>query len=439
MRLSNSLSWGNRALNLRWTGILTPSLFAQAAGSYSRYRIGLSQEISTAGQPAPGSSPSSAYLVEDFGIRAHIEQYYDPDHTILGGMDIEHHRFAGFLSALSTQIGTKTLDGLSSWELSIYLQDQWRILPRVVASMGARATSFSGARGSFSSIDPRFSLHVSLTDQTRLSLSFSAVNQYMHPYRSSGVFLLTPAVFWYPSTETLRPSSSVRLAMGLQHMSPDNMYEVMAEPFYRITNTMHEFVFTPVSGPIEDALRLGTGTSYGVQTILRKRTGDITGMLMYSLSWGQEQFPEIQDGRPFAPRFGRRHELQAEIWYAPDAEWVFGILGVFGSDLSPSLDPLQSTRIAGPAFPAAELTAGFDLNGGRLPGFRRLEIHALHRFVLGGLSCTAALRLLNAYGLLDPFIWTLHQSDDPRLTWSARVRELQLFPLFPTLSITVKF
>ncbi len=439
IRLSNTFSWGNRALNLRWTGILTPSVFAQAAGSYSRYTIGLGHELSSAGQPAPGASPSSAYMVEDIGIRAQVEHYFDPEHTILGGMDIEHHRFAGTLSALSTQIGTMTLDGVSSWEISVYLQDQWQILPRVVASMGARAATFSGARGAFSSIDPRFSLQVSLSDQTRLSMAFSAVNQFMHPYRSSGVFLLTPAVFWYPSTETMRPSSSVRLTVGLQHRSRDNIYEVVAEPFYRVTNTKHEFVFTTVSGPIEDALRMGTGTSYGVQAILRKRTGDVTGMLMYSLSWGEERFPDIQDGRPYAPRFGRRHEVQAEIWYAPLAEWVFGMVGVIGSDLSPSLDPFQSMENTGPRIGEYGQKSGLDLNGGRLPGFQRLEIHVLHHFALGGLSCTAALRLLNAYGLLDPFIWTPHESDDPRLTWSARMRKLQLFPLFPTLGITVRF
>jgi len=62
------------------------------------------------------------------------------------------------ISRFSSQVAAYTLRNYTSWETSIYLQDQWKILSRITAEIGARATGFSGSQGSFSSVDPRFSL-----------------------------------------------------------------------------------------------------------------------------------------------------------------------------------------------------------------------------------------------------------------------------------------
>lgn len=437
MHLSNSLWWGNRALNVRWTGIPGPSLYVQASGSFTRYALGLGHTLT--GFPTVSQPLSSTYAVEDVGVQALIEHYYDPEHTLRGGVELTHHRFAGALSALSTQIGAMTLDAASIWELSVFLQDQWRLLPGVTASLGARATVFTGPRGAFSSIDPRFSLLAALGPRTDLSASLTAINQYLHPYRHSGVFLLSPALFWYPSTDQIRPSSSIQVTAGLHHRWQEDAYTLAVEPYYRVTHNLHEVVLMAQPESLDAALRLGTGTTYGLQINLRKRSGDLTGVLGYAISWGENRFPAIRDGAPYAPRFDRRHELHADIWYAPLTDWAFGLLGVFGSDLDPSLDPVITTDGASATFPEITRSAGLDLNGSRLPGFQRLEIHARHNFVLAGVSCVASLRLLSAYGLLDPFDWSVRPSDDVRLVWSARMKRLRLFPLFPTFGLTIRF
>ena len=81
----------------------------------------------------------------------------------------------------------------------------------------------------------------------------------------------------------------------------------------------------------------------------------------------------------------------------------------------------------------------YDLNGGRLPGFQRLELQVVHRLSWRNLPIEAAVRLLNGYGLLDPFEWELRQSSDPRLRWRATFDPLPLFPLYPEVSLNVRF
>ena len=160
---------------------------------------------------------------------------------------------------------------------------------------------------------------------------------------------------------------------------------------------------------------------------------------MYTLSWEDQQFDDLNGGAPFPPRFERRHELKVESWYAPDSRWAFGVLCLIASDLSPSPAPHPAgpARDAAIVLPAA--TGDVDLNGSRLPGFQRLELNVLRRFVAGGYDWQLAFRLVNGYGLLDPFTWQVRQSADVRTSWSAIVEIIALFPLYPTVGLSVRF
>jgi hypothetical protein len=172
---------------------------------------------------------------------------------------------------------------------------------------------------------------------------------------------------------------------------------------------------------------------------VRKRSGDLTGSIAYTLSWGDQRFDDLNGGEPFPPRFERRHELKVESWYAPDNRWALGVLCLIASDLSPSPapQPAGSSRDAAIVLPAA--TGSLDLNGSRLPGFQRLELNVLRRFAAGAYDLQIAFRLVNGYGLLDPFAWQVRRSADARTSWFATVEKITLFPLYPTVGLSVRF
>jgi hypothetical protein len=444
-KLSNNFSWGNSTVNLGWTAIASSSVFLRASALYTRYDFSLQhiltdslQHILMEASPLPLGTPlSSDYAIEDIGLRAHAEHYYDQEHTLRGGVELVHHRTQGNISEFSTRIGRKSLDGFSSWELSIYLQDQWRILPRVMAEIGARATSFTGSEGTFSSIDPRFSLLVSLSERVRMYGSLTTINQFLHPYRNSGVFLFYPTIFWYPSTEKIKPSTSLQVTLGVD--AGDDTFVASAESFYRTTSNLHGFgidTVTVQTSELDNAILYGTGRSYGVEFALHKRTGDLTGSVSYTLSWVTEQFAEINGGNPFSARLDRRHELQVSASYTPAENWIFGAVAVVASGENPA--SFETPLINGDRNFSPALAIP-DVNGSRLPGFQRLELSATRVFSLSGVQCLLSFRLLNAYGLVDPFSWGLRNVSDPRLMWTASLDELKLLPLFPTLGILVRF
>jgi hypothetical protein len=448
MRLNNNFGWQNGMVSMRWIGIASPSLFLNATATYSRYGFALEHAMTEDPFLPAGTSLSSDYAVEDLTLRAQAEHYYDEEHTVLGGVELIHHRMTGNLSTFSSQIAPMSQPGTPIWELAVYLQDQWRIFPGVLAELGARATNFTGAQGSLSGVDPRFALLASLSDQTRLYGTVTSVNQFVHPYRNSGVFLFYPAIFWYPSTDRIHSTTSLQMTLGAEQSFRDDMYQVSAETFYRLTHNLHEFMADTLLNPsvdLSDNLHFGTGKSYGIELILRKRTGNLTGTLGYTYAWEQSTFPDLNGGKPFVPRFSRRHEFQLDARIDAGGAWAMGALCVLA--LTESWQPTTSTepengpetgfgsdvRGQGPAFSL------FDLSQARFPGFQRLELSLVHRVRLWRTSGEFSLRLLNGYGLLDPFAWSLYRRNDLRLKWTAEVKELRLFPLYPALGVSVRF
>jgi hypothetical protein len=219
-----------------------------------------------------------------------------------------------------------------------------------------------------------------------------------------------------------------------------------AEMYYRTTQKLHEFVYdTTAAAGLADALLLGEGNVYGVEVTVDKRYGALTGSLRYSISWATNRFDELNEGKPFRPRFDRRHELYATLSYTPRADWNVGMMCLLSSNEFLSFTPTgvqisaTSDGRSGLAFADAKYAEPYDLNGGRLPGFQRLELRVQHRTSVWGAPMEATLRLMNGYGLVDPFVWEVRQQRDDRLKWRARFDAPPLFPLYPVLSVGVRF
>jgi hypothetical protein len=439
LELSNNFAWRNEAVTARWAGLVSPSLFMTASAAYTGYGIDLEHLLGGSDAGADAGRKATDFSIDDVSIRAQAEHFYDDRHTIRGGMDLAYRRSGGSIDEFSSLLAPMSLTDADTWELALYAQDQWAITPDVLAGLGLRATNYSGPGGSYSGIDPRFSLAVALSEASNLYISFSAITQYLHAYRNSGFFLMYPPIFWYPSTDRVKPSTALHGSLGA-HTEVGDAYALSAEGFYRVTRNQHGFYLDPPGQrppTLTDALRMGSGYNYGLEFGLRKQAGDIRGSISYTVAWAEERYDGIRGGERFASQFDRRHEVQGAVMWTLAGGWGISALCVLASD-----DNLEGDYRVAPAGPPFDLSSGGlaapDVNGGRLPGFQRLEIECLRTFAVDRFICQASLKLVNAYGLVDPFELDLLNGPGG-VTWRARLDDLGFFPLFPALSFSVRF
>jgi len=430
--LSNDLTWRNAALSLRWAGVIPPSLFVQISGGFTGYDFDAVHNLTDFlifGNP----TYRSQYRIGDFHLRADAEHFYDDWHTVQGGVSVVRHGMSGSISPFTIQGAVLPWERNTSWEMSVHMQDQWRVTPSVLAEIGLRATSFLADAGSHSGVDPRFSLFISPADRVGLHASLTSVTQYLHPYRNSGIFLFYPTIFWYPSDSAVDPSTSHQATLGAGYRFDDG-FTAGIDAYYRLTRNAHEFLFDRDPDPaitLDDVALSGTERAWGMQLGLRKRSGTLTGFLRYNLSWLTRQFDGLNGGRSFVPRFHRRHEVVAGMEFAVAGGWIVDGLAAVASDQSPSFT--QKGEVVGNLGGLRE----YDLNGGRLAGFQRVEVGVTKMFAAGRTPVALTLRMVNAYGLIDLFDWQLTDNQDQRQRWSATVRQASLFPKYPTLNLRV--
>lgn len=443
-QLDNALRWTNAAGSLRWHGIADPALLFSATASWTSYGLSAEHRLTNG---SASVRPASDATIRDLSLRAHAEYFYDRYHTVLSGIEVVRHALSGRIDPFSSQLATALLGGPPPWELSVYLQDQWRLTSSILAEVGARATSFIAGEAASSSVDPRFSLLILLDDQRRITGSISAVTQYLHPYRHSGLFLYYPSIFFYSSDAGMPPTTSLHAAIGYEHHSHEDRYRMAVEAYGRVSRNLHDFAADSTLSPassLSDALVLGEGNTAGAEITLEKRTGDVTGTLRYGFSWTTHHFDELNNGRPFQPRFDRRHEVYGAVTYAPAPSWTLGALVLLSSNHLPIINRAASaSRAAGPETNIqygadARYAEPFDLNGGRLPGFQRIELRVAYAFDLFDRSVETSVHLLNGYGLIDPFRWQLRPGSDPRAQWSISYEPPPLFPLYPSVSLRVR-
>lgn len=182
----------------------------------------------------------------------------------------------------------------------------------------------------------------------------------------------------------------------------------------------------------------GTRLTRGMDLILEKSLGDLTGLLSYTLSKTTNTFPNINFGDPFPAQDDRRHQFQLVSNYA-FKNWDFGFAYTFTSgrpylDLSRINEPVTDRR-------------NIDLpkNQNYLPDYHRMDLSANYAFLWEKSSLDVGFSIFNTLDYRNVgYVQYLYLLDDAREPGKAPKTgifgtETNLLPRTFSLSLQLKF
>ena len=252
--------------------------------------------------------------IQDFGIRGDWEYYWDQDKTLSFGAQSILHLFR------PNVISTKGIisDVLASQEGERIATTEWAFFGGMDQEFSARWRANYGLRLSFSQweqsfyggLEPRLSSRYKLTESASLKASYSLMRQYMHRVSSSSIAL--PTDLWYPVSGGVEPQLSHLLSAGYTHIFPAWSGEITVEGYYKEMDNLIEYregANLVLNDNFEKELLAGSGDSYGLELLIRKREGVVTGWLSYSLSKSTRHFDELNEGARYPAKYDRRHSL----------------------------------------------------------------------------------------------------------------------------------
>ena len=194
--------------------------------------------------------------------------------------------------------------------------------PKALYSINDTLRLGSGAiESSYGKLEPRLAIRYKLDDQYSLKAGYNRMNQFIQILTNNTTPL--PNARWQTANRYIPPQESDLYSLGFFHDSKQSFWEYSVEVYYRDQRHLFDYVSgadLQINTAIETQLISGKGRSYGLEFLLSKKKGVMTGWMSYTYARSLEQvtgdFPAVQQlngGAWFPSSVDKPHSLNLAL------------------------------------------------------------------------------------------------------------------------------
>lgn len=343
------LNWGNSTATFRWNHVINDKLFSNTSVIYSNFdyefNIGSGDE---------GFGVRSSIV--DYNLKQDFSLFINNNNTVKFGFNGIYHVFRpGALTGDNESFNEVILEPRYAIELGVYVQNEQKIGSRINLMYGLRYSGFNlvGAGNSYEfdsngntaniishddletiqyyhGLEPRISSSFILSEKNSIKIAYNRNYQYLHQLSNSTTS--SPTDLWVPSSNNVKPQIADQIAAGYYHNFLNNMIKISAEVYYKNLENQIDYrtgAQTFLNNEIEAELVYGKGEAYGLELLIEKKKGRLTGWIGYTLSRSLRQFDDIDEGKVFSARQDRIHDIAIVLMYkiskrlAASTSWIY--------------------------------------------------------------------------------------------------------------------
>lgn len=452
-RTNFNLQWGNATTAIHWNYRLSPKLFVNITGIYSRSRSSFNykkeEQFLNEGEIMRLTSVDryNRSIIDDAGYR--LEFNYRPgasQHIRMGSNYLFHafHPQSRILNEYSgNEMQVDTLRNSSyhfyrGHEFTLFAEDdialgrEWRL------NIGMHYTMFKVTDKTYHEVEPRAAIRYLLNEHTALKLSYTEMSQFMHLLSST--YLNFPTDYWVPSTSNIHPMRSRQFAAGLYMRLPYQV-NLSVEGFYKTMNHILEYdgknQLAPSVENWEADVKRGKGRAYGVELALSRHVLKTSMNFSYTLSWSKRKFDDIYRGW-YANKFDNRHKINISVRHQLTqqieayAAWNYHS----GNKITVPSQYIESPALPGINGKKPGQWVYEEPNNATLPAYHRLDLGVNFRKVTKrGFERIWNISIYNAYCRMN----VLYAKVDDLSAGKFTSKATGVFPIIPSFSYTLKF
>lgn len=232
----------------------------------------------------------------------------------------------------------------------------------------------------------------------------------------------------------VKPERTVQYSAGYAGMRSDGSWDWSGELYFKTMDNVYDYrdgmgMFSRIG--LESIISGGRGRSYGVELMLRKNTGRLTGWLSYTLSKTETKIAGINGGKWYDASNDRRHDVAVVAIYDLTPRWKLSATWTFSSG-RPLTAPDAKYEVGG------EVCYYYsERNGYKTPPSHRLDISATYTRIGRRVTSEVSFGVFNAYCHYSPFV--VYFEDDLSKPSGTRAVQKSLFGAMPSVSYTIKF
>ncbi len=388
----------------------------------------------------------------NFSTKVHFDYAPSTIHNISFGAEILRHTFEPLrYQDVFEQEGSpketfsRVEPIISALESAVYLEDEIQASSKWMLRPGVRFSSFLSAGAHYSALAPRLSVNFKPSVSASLFMGVSKSAQYLFSINGYGTELAKS--IWLPVSKQDSSQSAWLYSLGYSQDMKKHHSFFSIELFYKSMTQLKYFQNNntervPFANYESNILNGGNGKSYGMEVSFQKQMGKWSCSANYTLSWNKRKFSQLNDGKWFASKYDRRHDLNLLINYQLNENWSFSAAWVYQTGHRVTL-PIAKI----PGNEAIYETFAFSgIYGYQLPNYHRLDLSAKWQKTARknkNIKWQLGFDVYNAYYRRNINSIDFQPSDvvdsDGHIIQKKGIIGTSLFPIIPSLNVGVKF
>ena len=387
------MDFGNASATARWNHLFSNRFFLNTSFIFSQYSYGLDASLNGLGMKWTSK-------IQDYAAKFDFTTLINANNTLRFGASSTYHYFrpgdiknTGAVAVVNDSI----LSPKRALSHSIYIANEQKI-GRLSLKYGLRGNAFQNIGETlhytydenfnrvdsaqyrsgqiyhtYYTIEPRAGLVFtlpSINSSIKMAYSHTIQNIILGSNSTGGM----PMDVWFPVNPNIKPLQSDQYTVGFFKNFFDNKLETSVEMYYKTISNLVDFKDNPMllgNAYIETEILTGKGESYGIELLLRKNVGKLTGWLSYTYSRSFRIIPEINYGKRYNSPFDRPHNFVTVLSYDitnrinVSANWIYNT----GQPVTYPVGKMEYGNILIPIFSG-------ERNAYRYPDYHRLDLSA---------------------------------------------------------------
>ncbi|MGA1978641.1 MAG: TonB-dependent receptor [Bacteroidales bacterium] len=344
-----ALHYSNLASTIKWYHSYSPKLFSVFSGIISDYNY---QNIS---DETDATSSSMKYFLDQSILKAEFTYLPNDKHKVDFGFNAIWYSLNPGVEVpygLSSEVTPESLQKDQALEPSLYLSDDVEFSPRFLVSGGLRFTGYtsfgpttqymykSGVTKSVESIsdtiyygpgkvvqfypDLEYRLSARYIITPDLSVKGGIQRNYQYIDMISNTTSMSPTDIWMLSNYYIKPVRGDQYSLGVYKNFGTRDVDLSVEMYYKRLQNILDYkggAELLMNDHLETDLLNGIGKAYGVELMLKKQSGKLTGWISYTYSRslikvdGEYEEEKINNGNYFPSNYDKPNDLKVVVNY----------------------------------------------------------------------------------------------------------------------------
>jgi hypothetical protein len=443
------IDWGNKTGTIRWNKIISNKLFLNTSFIYSDYNYNVKLKNGE-------TNFNINSEIKDVNLKQDYTLYTNTQNTLRFGFNTILHNIRPSTFS-GTVINSVAKTGRNGLENAFYLTNNYKATNQLTIDYGMRLSMYTLMGGdvyniyqngvvsssiklapssfgkTYANLEPRITTNFRIDDEKSIKAGYARNVQHLHLLSNS--VASSPSDQWIGNSYNIKPEIADQISVGYVTKVFKSNFEFTTEAYYKHLQNQIDYKdgaeINTVSD-VESVLLYGIGRAYGLELLLKKKEGRLTGWIGYTLSKTERKIEGINGNNWYNARQDRTHDISVVGIYDVNDRW--SISGVFVYNTGDAVTyPTGKYNLQGQT-----LYQYAARNANRMPAYHRLDFSATYeKNKTKRMHGSWNFSLYNVYGRENAF--RISFKDDPNDPTRTQIIRTALFKWVPSVTYRFKF